>query len=231
MKRLGGLFVDLTKKRKMYEYYFLKKNFYIYLKFCLILFLSLCSYLMAEAQDSTNTKNTADTLKPKLVVKDTVKPSNTSLLKKNKRPHSPRKALLYSAAFPGFGQIYNRKYWKLIVIYGAGTLIGLNIKTQHDRFLLFRDEFVKKSNDANYEAIRGLDVEGLQSVKNQAKRDRDFMIILAVLVYGLQMVDANVDAHLLDFDLDDNLSLRLKPTIDNTPFANFAGVSLSFRLK
>ncbi|OJJ23838.1 hypothetical protein BKI52_05670 [marine bacterium AO1-C] len=225
-----GLFFSLIKKIKMYEYYFFKKVFSIYLRFCFTFIMLVLGYSLGIAQDSTTT-NPPDTsqIKPRIKIQDTVPVS--TLLKKKKRVHSPRKALLYSAAFPGFGQIYNRKYWKLIVIYGVGTFIGLNMKTQHDRFLLFRDEFVRKSNDPDYVAIRGLDAEGLQSVKNQAKRDRDFMIILAVLVYGLQMVDANVDAHLMDFDLDNNLSLRLKPTIENGPYANFAGLSLSLRLK
>jgi len=214
----------------MYEYHFLRKVSSIYLRFCLTLVLVVLGYSLGTAQDSTATKPTDNPpVKPKVKIQDTVPVS--TILKKKKRVHSPRKALLYSAAFPGFGQIYNRKYWKLIVVYGVGAFIGLNIKTRHDQFLLFRDEFVRKSNDPDYVAIRGLDAEGLQSVKNQAKRDRDFMIILAVLTYGLQMVDANVDAHLMDFDLDDNLSFRLKPTIENSPYANFAALSLSFRFK
>ena len=230
LSRSTGLFFSLIKKMKMYEYYFLRKVFSIYLRFCLTFLVLVLGYSTGTAQDSTTTKppNNAP-IKPTLKIKDTVKIS--TIVKKKKREHSPRKALLYSAAFPGFGQIYNRRYWKLIVVYGVGAFIGLNMKTQHDRFLLFRDEFVRKSNDPDYVAIRNLDAEGLQAIKNQAKRDRDFMIILAVLTYGLQMVDANVDAHLLDFDLDNNLSLRLKPTIENSPYANFAGLSLCFRLK
>jgi hypothetical protein len=136
---------------------------------------------------------------------------------------------LYSAAFPGFGQIYNRKYWKLIVIYGGGALLGLEMNRQHQRFLQFRDEFVRKSQDPNYEAVFNLTAENLKTIKDQAKRDRDFMIIMSVLVYGLQMVDANVDAHLMDFDLDENLSFRLQPTMESSPFSNFAALSLTFK--
>ena len=212
----------------MYEYSFFRKVFSIYLRLCLGLILVALGYSVGTAQDTTVTIP-PDTVqaKPKLVLKDTVPVS--TILTKQKRPHSPRKALLYSAAFPGFGQIYNRKYWKLIIVYGAAFFIGQEMKKQHDRFLLYRDEFIRKSNDEDYVAIRNLDATGLQGIKNQAKRDRDFMIILAVLTYGLQMVDANVDAHLMDFDLDDNLSLRLQPSMETTPFSNFASLSLSLR--
>lgn len=198
------------------------------------LFLGLVAFSSTlRAQDTTTIKkNPVPVSKPRLKIKDTVVVKNTlKKKKKKKRVNSPRKALLYSAAFPGFGQIYNRKYWKLIIIYGGGTLIGLEMKRNHDRFIFFRDEFVRKSQDADYPSFQGLDAEGLKAVKNQAKRDRDFMIILSVLIYGLQMVDANVDAHLMDFDLDENLSLRLKPTIESSPFSNFAGVSLRLTFK
>lgn len=212
----------------MYNYY-LKKHFTTYLTY-VGLFLGLVAFSSTlRAQDTTTKKEPIPVSKPRLKVKDTVVVKNTR--KKKKRVNSPRKALLYSAAFPGFGQIYNRKYWKLIIIYGGGALIGLDMKRNHDRFIFFRDEFVRKSQDADYPSFQGLDAEGLKAVKNQAKRDRDFMIILSVLVYGLQMVDANVDAHLMDFDLDENLSLRLKPTIESSPFSNFAGVSLSLTFK
>lgn len=219
----------------MYRY-FLKKNLYKGL-FCLWGFL-LAGISVSEAQvkDSVSKTDPIKVDKPIVKVKDTVSkkpvsPSNLSSKKKKsrkkKRKHSPRKALLYSAAFPGFGQIYNRKYWKLAVIYGGGALLAMEMNRQHKRFLLYRDEYVKKTQDATYEALFGLTADNLKSIKDQAKRDRDFMIIMSVLVYGLQMVDANVDAHLMDFDLNESLSFKLQPTIESSPFSNFAGVSLT----
>lgn len=214
--------------------YFLKKGLFRDLFCLLVILLAAVDVSEAQVQD-TVPKTKPDTLvKPKVTVKDTITINKGSQLsnkkrKKKKRSNSPRKALLYSAAFPGFGQIYNRKYWKLIVIYGGGALLGLEMNRQHQRFLQFRDEFVKKSQDPNYEAVFNLTAENLKTIKDQAKRDRDFMIIMSVLVYGLQMVDANVDAHLMDFDLDENLSFRLQPTMESSPFSNFAALSLTFK--
>lgn len=214
--------------------YFLKKGLFRGLFCLLVILLAVVGVSEAQVQD-TVPKNKPDTLvKPKVTVQDTITVGKGSQLsnkkrKKKKRSNSPRKALLYSAAFPGFGQIYNRRYWKLIVIYGGGALLGLEMNRQHQRFLQFRDEFVKKSQDPNYEAVFNLTAENLKTIKDQAKRDRDFMIIMSVLVYGLQMVDANVDAHLMDFDLDENLSFRLQPTMESSPFSNFAALSLTFK--
>ncbi len=212
--------------------YFLKMNLYRVL-FCLagILLMSI-GVSEAQVQDSVPQTKPPATVKPTLTVKDTVvikKGGQLSSKKRKRRSNSPRKALLYSAAFPGFGQIYNRKPWKLIIIYGGGALLGLEINRQHQRFLQFRNEYVKKSQDPNYEASFNLTAENLKTIQDQAKRDRDFMIILSVLVYGLQMVDANVDAHLMDFDLDENLSFRLQPSMESTPFSNFAALSLTLK--
>jgi hypothetical protein len=147
--------------------------------------------------------------------------------------HSPVKATLLSMALPGAGQFYNRKYWKIPVIYGAFAGLGYLVKFNDDRFQTYRkayilridgkpetvDDFVDRYSDAD-----------LKTLRDFYRRNRDLSYIFAGLVYVLNIVDASVDAHLYYFDVSDDLSLRLDPVWQPLPGGPQApGMQLTLR--
>ncbi len=144
------------------------------------------------------------------IVTDTLKIKDSELPK-----HSPTKAALFSTFVPGLGQAYNKKYWKIPVIY-AGLAIPIYFGVdQHNQFVEKRDAYVARVNgdstDKFLEQGNFFSNEGLLSSMDINRRNRDLMIIIASAVYVLQIVDASVDAHLFYFNVSDDLSFRATP--------------------
>jgi hypothetical protein len=158
--------------------------------------------------------------------------------------HDPRKATLLSAAFPGLGQVYNREYWKLPIIYGGiGTLAYFTIDNSQ-KYILWRDRYIAQrlalENGLSGDALpvqfpngRGfIPLENLKRGKDQYRRWRDLNIVIAGLAYVLIIADANVFAHLKGFQLSEDLTVSVSPgMIDTGGAMPGAGLSLSFRFK
>ena len=151
-----------------------------------------------------------------------------------KSEHSPKKATLMSVALPGLGQAYNKKYWKIPIIYaGLGTTVYF-IFWNNDLYNEFKTAFDirEAGGDDKYQGIYS--EENLITLQNYYRNNRDLSIILTVLVYGLNIIDANIDAHLYDFDVTDDLSMRIEPTLLNNGFNSILNstpglkISLSF---
>lgn len=142
----------------------------------------------------------------------------------------PRKALLYSAVLPGLGQIYNKKYWKLPLVYGGIIGFGYGINFYQKGYLKYKEElFDILDTDATYSAS-GFTEDQLRTIVDRYRRERDFFIILMAGMYILQIVDAHVDAHLKEFDINPNLHVRVQPTWESDLMTGrTAGLSLKFR--
>lgn len=158
---------------------------------------------------------TVDRTTPTAVRADTVLAADSVVLDSAKR-HSPRKAALLSLAAPGLGQIYNERYWKLPIVYGGlgglGFWLGRNVKTfrgYRDAYRLDVDE--DPTTDGSYNGID--DAAQLRVRRDDAKRQLDLSAVLVGVFYLLQIVDATVDAHLKDYDISDDLSLRVEPSL------------------
>ncbi len=161
---------------------------------------------------------------------------------------SPKKAVLYSAIFPGLGQVYNRKYWKLPIVYGGFIGFSYAITWNHGYYKLYFDAYRSiidedpNTNDWHDAVPYGRDPNTIDKTwftgvlkdrKDYYRYYRDFSIIGAVALYGLAIVDAYVDAQLFDFDMSPDLSMRVTPTImnknNNASFlADSYGVQFSF---
>jgi Family of unknown function (DUF5683) len=152
------------------------------------------------------------------------------------KPYPPRLATIRSAVLPGWGQITNKKYWKLPLVYGAlGVTAGIfiyNLKTFQEAknaYILATDNI--PSNDVNipepYFSVRG-QPERIRSFRNEIRQNVDYSVLFFLLFWGLNVVDATVDAHLKGFDVGDNLSLQLKAGY--SPLAQTNGVSVVLRL-
>ncbi len=184
--------------------------------------LIICS-LGAQAQESLDTLRTA--------------PSDSLRLERGRRVitidtyaarFDPRKAMLYSAIIPGTGQLYNKKYWKVPLVY-AGFSAGIYfISFYQDRYVNFKGELFDVLG--GQPAASGFGETQLRKVVDNAKRERDFFTILTGFWYILQLVDAHVDAHLKEFDLNPELRVRLEPMLEqNKLYGQSAGVVLKFR--
>ncbi len=146
--------------------------------------------------------------------------------------HSPKRAAIYSAILPGLGQAYNKKYWKIPIIYagfaGLGYFIGWNNKNYQVLKLAYSD-FTDGNPDTNsyldLEAIKYYDLDnesernqfknGLNKQQNYYRRNRDLLIISTAGFYALNIIDASVDAHLFDFDISEDLSFNWQPAMQN----------------
>ena len=145
---------------------------------------------------------------------------------------SPIKAGLYSAVLPGLGQFYNKKYWKIPIVWGAvGTGVGIAIWNDKN-YRRYRNAFVAELNGLPHEfsGIRGVDKVVLGNAQDRFKRQRDYAIGIAGLIYILNIVDAVVDAHLYEGRKDPDLALT--PAVINDRFSNYeskAGLALTFK--
>ena len=148
--------------------------------------------------------------------------------------YSPRKAGWRSVVIPGWGQYYNRKYWKIPIVWGAiGTGIGFIIWNQK-QYKRYKNAFEAELNGQPHEfsGITGVDLKtALGNTQDSRRRYRDYAIAITAAVYLLNIVDAVVDAHLYEGRKDPDLALS--PTILNDysgmDYSVKAGLSLSYK--
>ena len=167
---------------------------------------------------------------------DTVIVSKDSLVKKK---HSPRIATRRSLILPGWGQAYNKEYWKIPIVYAfLGTTAGIWIynntwyKRTRFAYSLVVDTLTARYNEIHPKLINNgqpLDAEALQFYRNSFRRDRDYSTLYFFLFWGLNVADATVFAHLKNFDVSNDLSLKARPTFN--PSTKSTGVSLVFSFK
>jgi len=142
--------------------------------------------------------------------------SQDTLLTDSLPKHSPLKASIMSAVLPGLGQVYNKKYWKIPVIYAAMATtvylsIDLNSKFQnYKRAYIYRTDNDPATTDPYLLVYND---QTMVQLVDYYKRNRDLMYILTGLVYALNIIDASVDAHLFYFDVSDDLSLNIQPSL------------------
>jgi len=161
--------------------------------------------------------------------------------------HSPRKATIYSAILPGLGQAYNKKYWKIPLIYiGFGT-IGYFINWNNENYQLFKVGYqhltdgnpetqdylkIEAVRRINYDVDNPTDFNNLKNALSQRqdyyRRNRDLLIISFVGFYGLNIIDASVDAHLFDFDIGDDLTMNWQPSMIQFDNKSFYCVNIRF---
>ena len=161
------------------------------------------------------------------------------------------RAVWMGAISPGYGQIYNRSYWKLPIVYGAffgcAYAITWTNGMYSDYKTAYRDILTDGTNGTRSEdesksyiailpegysisRVGGYDnwANTLKNKQNTYRRYRDLSIVATVVVYALSLIDAYVDAQLFDYDISDDLSMQLNPTLNNDPYGSSAEVHLAF---
>lgn len=150
--------------------------------------------------------------------------------------HSVKKATRYSAMLPGLGQAYNKKYWKIPIIYGLAGFTVFNAIDFHGEYIRYRDAYrIRSLNDPNNrdEFFGEVNNVLLRQTRDDFRQNRDLLIIMTVGVYLLNIVDATVDAHLFHFNVSDDLSVHMIPQAPaiNLATGNWEFTMATIRLK
>jgi len=152
--------------------------------------------------------------------------------------HIPRRATRRSAIIPGWGQLYNKQYWKIPLVYGvlaipASTYVYNNdmyLKTKFAYEAKYKSEHGDNSDLTKIDSkLQNLSIGSLQSYRNIFRRDRDYSIMWFILAWGVNVVDATVSGQLKEFDVSNNLSFRMVPYVQ--PQQQQTGLSLQFHIK
>ena len=138
------------------------------------------------------------------------------------KPHNPTKAILLSL-IPGGGQIYNGQAWKLPIFYGALGAMGYLVYTDYTQMKMFKDEYLRigyngRSTLEQYEGYPGSSIYNMYQTSNKSFQ-RNILITLAI--YGVNLLDAYVFGHLYDFQVSDDLSLNISPSLSPLPSAGY----------
>jgi len=160
---------------------------------------------------------------------------DTVLIKSYAARYNPRKALLYAAILPGLGQVYNKKYWKLPLVYGGFASLGYAINFYQQGYRKYKvylfQNLSSHPGDENYiNPDVNFSTATLRTVVDKYRRERDFFVILMGGMYLLQIVDAHVDAHLKEFDLNPRLQVSIEPRAEqDAMIGRQTGIAIVFK--
>jgi len=182
-----------------------------------IIFIALFLFILGNTSVFAQT----ETEEAVLVAKDTLKSNNID-------PLTPAKAAFYSAILPGLGQAYNKKYWKIPLVYGAiGTSLYFYIDN-NKKYNQYRDAYKRRLEGYTDDNYTYLDNTRLIAGQKFYQRNRDLSALVTLAFYALNIIDANVDAALLQFNVDENLSVRPIIYPNDVTFKTNVGLTLNY---
>ena len=156
-------------------------------------------------------------------------------------PLSPSKAAFYSAILPGLGQAYNKKYCKIPIVYaalGTGLYFYIDNTNEYNRY---RDAFKSRLAGFDTDEFWGTDIngdplptpiiseDGLIRAQRTLRRNREISLLVTLGIYALNIIDANVDAHLLQYNVDENLALKPHFKLNELDATTNLGLTLDFK--
>lgn len=210
------------------------RSFHLFRRHVLVCLALLVLAPALKGQDTTRravidtvARPVADTaVKPVAVLTDTT----AAISLPSRAPHSPRKAALYSAILPGLGQAYNREYWKMPLVYAAIGTCAYFFVDNMDTYRKYRDAY-RLAVDGNPDTkvpdplLANASPQYLKSYRDLYRQYVDYSVLFFVLAYTLNIADATVFAHLRNWDMSDDLSMRVSPAIINNQ-----GLGISVKL-
>ena len=149
---------------------------------------------------------------------------------------APSRAAFYSAILPGLGQAYNKKYWKIPIAVG-GIATGIYIYKWNDKqYNRYRDAYKRRlagyTDDEFYGNVPGsprVTLDALQRAQKTLKQNKELSLLITIGIYALNIIDANVDAHLLQYNMDENLALKPHFQYNEQENATDLGLTLNFK--
>ena len=203
---------------------------YFWMIFCLI---SWQQAVQAQQKDSVGSPKDSTRITPQKNNAPAIKDSTV------KKKHDPHKATLYSAILPGAGQVYNKKYWKVPIVYVALGVPAYAYFYNKSWYQKCQYALAVSVNSSQFyslasvdDKLRGLAAQGpsatnyLINYRNDFRKNQDYAALFFLIFWGLNIVDATVDAHLMGFNVTNDLSLKLRPAV--FPGTNAFGVSFVF---
>jgi len=184
-------------------------------------------------------------LSSKLVAQNSSSQNDTTIIDYNKL-HSPKKATWMSVAVPGLGQIYNKKYWKVPIIYGLFGTFGYLSGQYNKNYLEYRQHYKDRLEGLTQQKEEGeywevLTTDQLKQEMKRWERNRNFNYIGIFLTYIANIIDASVDAYFFYYDISDDLSMKIEPSVKAYSFNNLQynnannfgtiGLSVKFSIK
>ncbi len=169
----------------------------------------------------------------------TAKPKQTIIVSKEKHDH--KKATNRSLILPGWGQAYNKQYWKIPLVYGALSIPTITFFYNNNVYKEARFAYDARLaasaaggyDSTNYNTLelkyQRADINAIQTLRNAARRDRDYSVLWFLIVWGLNVADATVFGHLKDFNVSNDLSLNIHPTFN--PITKSPALNLAFKLR
>lgn len=145
-------------------------------------------------------------------------------------PLSPARAAFYSAILPGLGQAYNKKYWKIPIAVG-GIATGIYFYKRNDKqYNRYRDAFKRRLAGFEDDEFFGrVTDDGLIRAQETLNQNKELSLLITIGIYALNIIDANVDAHLLQFNVDENLALKPHFQYNEKENASDLGLTLNFK--
>jgi hypothetical protein len=210
------------------------------MRFFFLLIVSVVCSHFAFAQKKEKENNGLRVMKV-----DSVGMTKVAVDSNGKKKHDPHKATMHSLILPGWGQFYNHSYWKIPIVYAGlgitGAIFNFNrVAYNETKYAYFAainrgtaDSIyfpISKISDVNLKArVLAGDTYTLQTYRNEYRKDIDYSVLFFIFFWALNVVDATVDGHLKDFDVSNDLSLKIKPTFYNLPSTPL-GVSFVFNI-
>lgn len=201
-------------------------------KLLIALVLAICCCVSSFSQEEDKTSR--DSIPAPITISDTIVKTKTI------DPLRPAKAAFLSAVLPGLGQAYNKKYWKIPIVYGAlgtGMYFYLTNDKQYQRYRdAYRrrlagfqdDEFLNFDNEGNVISERVTD-DGLRRAQQLFRRNKEISLLVTIGLYALNIIDANVDAHLLQYNVDENLTLAPHYELNDIDRSSTVGLTLNWK--
>ena len=153
---------------------------------------------------------------------------------KQENNHSAKKASIYSSIIPGYGQYYNKKYWKIPIVYASiGTAFYIG-KWNQNKYLIYKEAFLFRTDqdETTIDEFENIYSEAnLITIKNYHRKNRDLAYIVCAGLYLLNIIDASVDAHLFNFSISEDVSLNIAPYIIHPSFNFSHSLSLNINFK
>jgi len=169
-------------------------------------------------------------LAQQVIKKNTGEPDTTVV-----KVHSPGRAAIYSAVLPGLGQAYNKKYWKIPIVYAGFGVMSYFLVTNIGYYNDYQGAYVEKTNGnttgKHADLVNRYTEDQLLSAREYYRRNLEMSVLVTAVWYSVNILDALVDAHLQTFDISEDLSLQVKPAAIPTPdqWKPATGISLTLK--
>lgn len=186
-----------------------------------------------------HSQNTSDSTS--LAVDDKLIVINDTIIGRTIDPLAPSKAAFYSAILPGLGQAYNKKYWKIPIVYAAiGTGVYFYVSNTNE-LNRYRDAYKSRLAGFNNDEFWGVDIngnpnfspridnDGLVRAQQTFRRNQELSLLITIGFYALNILDANIDAHLLQFNVDENLAIKPHVKYNQMEHSSDLGLTVNFK--